>query len=225
MKRVAADHVKFLREYFRTFETTGAIAPSSRFVARALTKPLHERTDNVRILEAGPGTGSVTSEIIRHLKPGDRLDIVEINSRFADALSERFESDPRYMAVADCAEIHVCALQEFQADAQYDSIVSGLPFNNFPSELVEELFDACLELLRPGGTMSFFEYMYVRPVRRIVSGSRERLRLREIEEIFEVRFSKYHMRTDWVFVNIPPAWVQHLRIPEEIADEADGSVG
>ena len=32
-----------------------------------------------RILECGPGTGAVTAEIVRQLRPGDQLDILEIN--------------------------------------------------------------------------------------------------------------------------------------------------
>ncbi|REJ93335.1 MAG: methyltransferase domain-containing protein [Planctomycetota bacterium] len=223
MRRAAVDHLRFLREYFKTFETTGAIAPSSRFVARALTRPLRERTGPVRVLEAGPGTGAVTREIIRHIKPEDRLDVVEINSRFAAALQQRFESDPNYRAVADRSEVHVCPLQEFKADAPYDAIICGLPFNNFPSQLVEELFDTCLGLLHAGGTMSFFEYMYVRPVRGLVGGSRERTRLREISRVMEQRFTDHHFRTDWILVNLPPAWVQHLRLYGETARSTPSS--
>ena len=59
--------------------------------------------------------------------------------------------------------------------------------------------------------MSFFEYMYVRPIRRLVARSHEKTRLAEIERILQERFSRNRFHTDWVFVNVPPAWVQHLR--------------
>ena len=69
-------------------------------------------------------------------------------------------------------------------------------------------------MLNPGGTMSFFEYMYVRPVRRLVCPSHEKTRLAEIERVLQSRFAKHRFDTDWVFVNVPPAWVQHLRRDE-----------
>lgn len=211
MKQFVSDHVEFFRQYLRRFETTGAIAPSSRFLARALTRPLRERSEPIRVLEVGPGTGAVTRAIVRHIKPGDRFDLVEINERFAARLKERFAADPHYRQVADRADVHVCPLQEFAPGDPYDVIVSGLPFNNFPASLVEELLDLCLGMLNPGGTMSFFEYMYVRPVRRLVSPSHEKTRLAQIERVLQSRFAKHRFHTDWVFVNVPPAWVQHLR--------------
>lgn len=212
MKQFARDHVEFFRQYVRRFETTGAVAPSSRFLARAMTRPLRDCRDRaVRVLEVGPGTGAVTREIVRHIKPGDTLDLVEINEDFAQLMRQRFETEPGYRAVADRAMVHVCPLQEFEPEGRYDVIISGLPFNNFPSALVEELIDVCLELLNPGGTLSFFEYMYIRPLRRMVSGRHEKTRLGEIERILQARFQQHRFDTDWVFVNVPPAWVQHLR--------------
>jgi len=209
------DHLHFLRETVGRFETTGAIAPSSRFTADALTRPLRERTDPVRVLEVGPGTGAVTDSIVPHIKPTDRLDLVEINERFADLLRKRFETVDIYQRIAERAEIHNCPLQEFNPGEPYDVIISGLPFNNFQPELVAELVDHSLSLLAPDGTFSFFEYMYVRPLRRMASRREERTRLSEIERVLQERFAGHRFRTDWVFVNLPPAWVQHLRRGEE----------
>lgn len=213
MKQFVRDHVEFFRQYVRQFETTGAVAPSSRSLARAMTRPLCACRDrDVRILEVGPGTGAVTREIVRHVKPGDTFDLVEINAEFANLMRKRFETQPHYRTVAERSTVHVCPLQEFEPEGRYDVIISGLPFNNFPSTLVEELLDVCLELLNPGGTLSFFEYMYIRPLRRMVSRSEEKTRLGEIEGILQSRFADHRFDTDWVFVNVPPAWVQHLRV-------------
>ncbi len=208
-----SEHFHFYRQFRHRFETTGAVAPSSRFLARAMTSPLLRREGPQRVLEVGPGTGAVTSELARRLSPGSRLDLVEINEQFAQLLRQRFQQDRRFQPVADRAEVHHCPLQEFRPEEPYDVIVSGLPFNNFPPTLVEELIDHCLELLAPGGEMAFFEYMFVRPVRRVISSRDVRTRLGQIEEILQRRFDKYRVKRDWVFVNVPPAWVQHLKKP------------
>ncbi|MCA9055180.1 MAG: methyltransferase domain-containing protein [Planctomycetaceae bacterium] len=211
MKQALRENWEFLKQFRERFHTTGAVLPSSRFLARAMTQSLRDRGSPKRVLEVGPGTGAVTREIVQHINSADRFDLVEINARFADLLRHRFDNDPRYQPVAAQSAIHVCPLQEFQSDAPYDAIISGLPFNNFSSRLVGELVDACFGLLAPGGTFSFFEYMYIRPLKRTVLRGPERQRLSEIEELLQGRFREHRIHRNWVFVNVPPAWVQHLQ--------------
>jgi phospholipid N-methyltransferase len=206
------EHWRFYRQFRRRFETTGAIAPSSRFLARAMTSALSRRDGPLRVLEVGPGTGAVTREIVRRLGDQSRLDLVEINDEFAALLRERFRHDRRFQPAASRAQVHQCPLQEFRPAQPFDVIISGLPFNNFPAKLVEELLDQCLTLLAPGGEMAFFEYMFVRPVRRVVSPRGVRERLSQIEEVLKFRYARHRIKTDWIFVNLPPAWVQHLRV-------------
>jgi hypothetical protein len=79
MIRFLGEHVEFFRQYRQRFQTTGAVAPSSRFLARALAKPFEQHTGACRVLEVGPGTGAVTRRIVQMLKPADRFDLVELN--------------------------------------------------------------------------------------------------------------------------------------------------
>ena len=173
--------------------------------------PLKERTQPVRVLEIGPGTGAVTRQIVQLLRPDDRFDLVELNESFAAMLNRRFQVDPSYRPLARQSEIHVCPLQEFRTEVQYDYIISGLPLNNFSADMVREIFEIYFRLLAPQGVLSYFEYMYVRPVRKLMSGRKERARLNALDEIMGSYLSQHHFHTGWVFVNLPPAWVQHLR--------------
>ena len=206
------DQIDFIRQVRQRFYTTGAVLPSSRFLAYKTTRPLHQFKGPKRVLELGPGTGAVTRHIVKHINPDDRFDLVEINESFGQILNNRFQHDPDYKKVAAVSQVHICPLQEFKAEAPYDIIISGLPFNNFAAPLVEELVEASLKLLAPGGTYSFFEYMFMRPMRRAVTSGPDRQRLGEIEAILTKRFNAYRFRRDWVFLNVPPAWVQHLRL-------------
>lgn len=211
MPNFLKDHWEFLRQFRERFETTGAIAPSSRFLAKAMTNPMSRRERPGRILEVGPGTGAITQRIVRLLKPEDQFDLVELNEAFANLLRQRFEHDAAYHAVARQANVHVCPIQDFAAAEPYDIIISGLPLNNFPAELVQSIFETFFRLLAPGGTLSYFEYMYVRPIRKFIAGGAEKARLTELDRISNEYQSRYRVRRDWVFVNLPPAWVQHLR--------------
>ena len=98
----------FFRQFRQRFETTGAIAPSSRFLARSMTSFLAARdlSKPVRVLEIGPGTGPVTESIVKLLQPGDVFDLVELNEEFVSILKARFENERDWQRVRAQATIH-----------------------------------------------------------------------------------------------------------------------
>jgi phospholipid N-methyltransferase len=214
----------FFREFRRHFQTTGAILPSSRFLARALVKPLRLPRTPSRILEVGPGTGSVTREIARRLLPDDRLDAVEINGRFVKMLEARLQTDkvlrPR------CDQIHVihAAVQDLLGDSVYDFIVSGLPLNNFPVVLVREIFSTYTRLLKPGGMLSYYEYTLLRHLKTPFVGRRERRRLFRVGRVLRGYIRNFQVRRERIFINVPPATVRHLRLkPVLVAKRTAGA--
>ncbi len=207
------NQVAFFRQFRQRFETTGAIAPSSRFLARSMTSYLAVRDPAipVRVLEIGPGTGPVTDSIVRLLRPHDVFDLVELNEEFVRILHRRFESEPAWTNVKAQSSIHQLPVQEFQTSAPYDFVISGLPLNNFPAELVASIAATYFRLLKPGGVLSYFEYMYVRPIRKVVTRGAERIRITAIDTTMRQQCDRSRIRRDNIWLNTPPAWVQHLR--------------
>ncbi len=165
-----------------------------------------------RILEAGPGTGAVTTVLIDRLGPGDRLDLVELNDRFVERLGERFDREPAFQAVGERCRVLHQSVEQVATDQPYDLLISGLPLNNFDVDSVERILDAFGRLLRPGGTLSFFEYIAVRGARAIVSGRAERVRLAGIGQALDRLLSAGEIRRDWIWPNVPPAWVHHVEM-------------
>jgi phosphatidylethanolamine/phosphatidyl-N-methylethanolamine N-methyltransferase len=216
MWRLLHDQIAFFREFRSRFETTGAIAPSSSALARSMTRFLAERSQQIpiRVLEVGPGTGPVTDKIIPHLKGGDTFDLVELNAAFAERLKQRFDADPHWREAASFSRIHELPVQDFHSSQKYDFIVSGLPLNNFPSALVETITSHYFQLLKPGGMLSYFEYMYVRPIRRRLTRGPERERIVAIDDHMRNCCDRFRICRDSIWRNIPPAWVQHLRMPD-----------
>ena len=213
MLRFLRNQLVFLKQFGEQFETTGSLLPSSRFLAKAVTRYLAQRGDApIRVLECGPGTGAFTDQIVRHLRPGDQFDLVELNEAFVDVLEKRFSSEPAWQAVADQAEIHQLPLQEFDRPEPYDFIISGLPHVNFPPEVVETITDSYFRLLRPGGTLSYFEYLYIRPLKKIVTVGATRQKIHAVDRILAGHLQRHRLRRDTVLLNVPPAWVQHLRV-------------
>ena len=84
--------------------------------------------------------------------------------------------------------------------------------NNFGIELVERILGTFERLMAPGGTLSFFEYM---GVRRLPAALRvrqaDRTRLTGISRALGRLFERHGSTRDWIWPNLPPAWVHHLK--------------
>jgi phosphatidylserine decarboxylase len=202
----------FLRQTFANFHHTGAVAPSSPWVARALAEPLARRGDGpVEFLEAGPGTGAITGAILRHLRPDDRLTLCEINADFVAHLERRFRDDAVFAPFARQVTIHHGPVEDTGLEARFAHIVCGIPFNNFEPEVVERIFGSFRRVLIPGGTVSFFEYAAIRGLKRPFVGADERRRLDGVERIMHGLVEAHQVRAKLVLANVPPAWARCLK--------------
>ena len=187
--------------------------PSGRHLAKALARYVAEPAPAPRrIVEVGPGTGAVTRHIISALQPLDRLDLVELNESFVAQLKNRFQTDPHFNSASDRTRVLHCPVQELPSESTYDLIISGLPLNNFSVDLVERILHTLLNLLTPGGTLSFFEYIALRRMKSFFSGPVERRRLRGIQHAMRNVLNMHEIRRDAVWRNVPPAWVHHVRV-------------
>jgi phospholipid N-methyltransferase len=201
----------FFREFRQQYRNTGSILPSSRALARALTAEIRKPRGPARILEVGPGTGPVTAEILRRLRPADKFDIVEINERFVAVLRKRFAAEPLFRRRRGLVRLLHAPLQEMPGEGVYDFLVSGLPLNNFPVSLVREVFRAYRRLLKPHGVLSYFEYAGIRRLKLPFVKGRERKRLLCVGRLVERQIRLYQFREDLVYWNMPPAVARHLR--------------
>jgi phospholipid N-methyltransferase len=208
--RFWTEYTEFYQQFRRQYRNTGSILPSSRGLARALASSFHRRTGPARILEVGPGTGAVTAEILHQLRPGDRLEIVEINAQFIDFLRRRFEQEPLWRARRGQTALIHSPLQEVPGAGLYDFLISGLPLNNFPLSLVREIFAAYQRLLKPDGVLSYFEYLAIRDLKTTFSSAKETRHLRVLGKFLERRIRRYQVREQWVFLNVPPAVARHF---------------
>ncbi|HEY2837604.1 MAG TPA: methyltransferase [Pirellulales bacterium] len=206
------DHRLFFRQFVENFHTTGSLAPSSRWLAQALARYVAGHKPGRKILEVGPGTGAVTRWIVPQLAASDSFDVVELNRSFVEHLRERFERDPFFTPARTQTRILHQAVEDLDPAGGYDAIVSGLPLNNFSGELVGQILSTLSRLLAPGGTLSFFEYVGVRPVKRTLAGRNERARLTTIGQHLYALLKPHEFHRECVLRNFPPAWVHHVRL-------------
>jgi phospholipid N-methyltransferase len=154
----------------------------------------------------------VTREILKHLQPGDHLDAVEVNSRFAALLKRRFAKEMFFQFHREQVQVIHSAVEDLPGEAVYDFIVSGLPLNNFPVAQVREIFKAYTRLLKPGGTLTYYEYVLIRQLKTPFVNRRERRRLYRVGRVVGEYIRDYQIRREKVLINVPPAIVRHLHL-------------
>ena len=200
----------FLKQAAGDFTHTGAVLPSSRFLAKQMTASLHAKEEPRRILEVGPGTGPFTKAILSTLRQGDDFHVVEINPAFCAHIEQTILQPYRIQHPDHDVQLHESPIQEANLEPGFDHIICGLPFNNFPLELVELIFETMLGLLRPGGDLTYFEYAGLRRLKTPFVSRRERHRLSGISLVFANLASKFSGSRKLVLSNVPPAFAIRL---------------
>ncbi len=147
--------IDFLKESIRNLRLTGSVAPSSRFLSRAIVAKIDpERADVV--VELGPGDGVITRFILERLRPDARLLIFEINEVFVEKIRDTFY-DARLTVIHDSAENMEEHFRKMNIQ-KVDYIVSGIPFVMLPETLTKRIMLECRRWLRTGGRFIQFHY-------------------------------------------------------------------
>ncbi len=186
------------------------MAPSSRFLAKTIVQSIPERA-NKRVLEVGCGTGAFTKEILKKLQDGDEFHIVELCPNFCDSVESRllqpFRKDNPNITVG----LHNAPIEDANLDGTFDAIICGLPFNNFPLELVEHLFEVMLGFLNSGGELSYFEYLGMRGLKRAFGLPTIRRETKQRSKDINNRFAQCSGSQQTVWRNIPSCRVVRLK--------------
>jgi phospholipid N-methyltransferase len=133
----------------------GSIVPSSRFLIRQLLQPINWARAHI-IVEYGPGVGSITAEVLRHMRQDATLIAIEMNPDFVRYLRGAF-ADRRLRVVEGSAESVDEILQRFgYTRANY--IISGIPFSTIPAALRERILRKTCDLLEPGGAFLVYQF-------------------------------------------------------------------
>lgn len=209
-------HATFFWQFLTRFNSTGAVLPSSRRLSRALVRHVGTtRKGPIRVLEAGPGTGVVTRELLPRLRPGDQVVIYEANEKFVNFLRKRFETDPEFAPWKDAVRLVHGLVQDCDVSG-FDHAVCGVPFTNFPPDVVRVILDAMWSRLKPGGTLSFFEYAGMRKARAVTARRPTRERLKAVNAVTRDFEARYGVGSDLVLLNFPPAHARHCRKPARV---------
>ena len=183
----------FIKEFVSQPLVIGAVAPSSRFLARKMLDGAALSAAGT-VVEYGPGTGAFTDHILRGLPAECRYLAIELNPSMARLWRERHPGRTLYRN--SVANVERLCRREGIDEGGVDLIFSGLPWASFPDELQEQVLEATLRVLRPGGQLITFGY---RVGTWLPKGKR-----------FYQRLPGYFsdvQRSEWEWRNLPPAFV------------------
>ncbi|MEZ5987733.1 MAG: phospholipid methyltransferase [Planctomycetota bacterium] len=154
------DHARFLRTFLSSPGSTGAIAPSSRVLARAMIAGLELGPDDL-VLEFGPGTGPFTEALRGILAAPEQYLGIERNPDFVGLLEGRFPGLRFVEGSAEDAGHHLAAHRERTGRrGPLRAILSGLPFASLPAAVQDGILDALEPLLEDGAEFRTFQYVH-----------------------------------------------------------------
>ncbi len=187
---------RFLSSFVRHPIATGAIAPSSRHLAREMVGWINWN-EVTTCVEFGPGTGAFTPSILKSMNEDTHFFAVELNSQFAATMKSKFPNvDILCRSVAD-----IDAICDERGVSTIDCIVCGLPWAAFSSELQQTLINAILSRISKGGYFCTFAYLQGT---LMPAGVRFR-------RLLHKSFTSVQ-RSSTVWRNLPPAFVYQCRV-------------
>ena len=192
---MSGSSTNFLLQFLRNPSQTGAVLPSSGYLAEAMVDWLDLGAAR-SVLEYGPGTGSFTPHILKRVGMDCSFLAIERNATLAEEFRRKL---PDVELIQDSVE-NVRAICDRAGIDSVDCIVCGLPWAAFTEDLQRRLLDSMMTVLRPGGQFVTIAYLHGLP---LPAGRRFASRLPEY--FSEVRKS----RTVWR--NVPPALVYRCR--------------
>jgi phosphatidylethanolamine/phosphatidyl-N-methylethanolamine N-methyltransferase len=153
------DEVRFFRSWIERPLSTGAVAPSSKILARAMARYVVPNSSGP-VVELGPGTGPVTEALVEAGVDPARLVLVEFNPTFCRLLRARYPEATLVQGDAYSMRRLLEALLLEPAAA----VVSGLPLMTKPIKMRLRLVRDAFELMLPGAPFVQFTYSVASPV-------------------------------------------------------------
>ncbi len=186
----------FAAEALADYKTTGAVAPSSRYLARAMLRPLTFRPGCV-VVELGPGTGVMTRALLDALPPDGTLFAFEISSRFHAFLKKKFP-DKRLVLLQTGAE-HLSKELHQRGCKHVDAVVSSLALGFFSDAERHALLESLVRVMDEHSV--YTQYQYIQGL-ELKEGKFRRFSIRPLLSQY---FDSVTCKTVWR--NIPPAFV------------------
>ncbi|MCL2197515.1 MAG: methyltransferase [Defluviitaleaceae bacterium] len=178
-------NLKFILQYILKPRTTGAILPSSRFLARKMVENINFESAKC-IVEYGSGTGVFTENLLAKRQENTTLLLLERNDDFCKILRDKYKNEKNIHIINDSAE-NIGKYLEQHGFTHADFVISGLPFASLPQDVSNNILTQTVKFLSPEGSFTTFQYSLLKM------------------DFFSRYFSTYTKKRE--IRNIPPAHI------------------
>ncbi len=144
----------FLREMIMQPSKIGAIAPSSKQLARKMVLPIDINRAGL-IAELGPGTGVVTKALLEKGAPEKNIIIIEHSKKLARHLKIKYPN----LNVIEGDALHLTKYFS-KTDQPIRYIVSSLPLRNLSEKAVARINKQMLDVLSDDGLLIQYTYSW-----------------------------------------------------------------
>jgi phospholipid N-methyltransferase len=135
------------KKFLRKGKEVASVCPSSPYLIRALLKGLDFRTAQV-IVELGGGTGPITAELARRVRPGCKLIVLELDPDFCQRLRQRFP----HLDIVQGDALDLPQILDARGIDLVDHIISGLPMPSIPEPNRSRIIQHINDRLKPEGS-------------------------------------------------------------------------
>jgi phosphatidylethanolamine/phosphatidyl-N-methylethanolamine N-methyltransferase len=149
----------FFRQWLRSPKSMGAVIPSSRALARAVSREIVWRPGQV-IVELGAGTGAISQGLIESGLPPEALVMIELDRPLFGYLRDRF---PAVRVINGDATRLVDILRQ-QGIGEVGTVISGIPMVTMPLAFQRAIIQQSFAALAPGGCHLQYTYSPISPI-------------------------------------------------------------
>lgn len=148
------DKITFLKTVVSHPRTTGAIFPSSKYLANEMASHVLKQPGGI-VVELGAGTGVVTDALLQSGIKSKDIIVIEYSHKLVKLLRHRF---PKIVTIEGTAE-HLSTLL-LDEKRKINTIISSIPLRSLPINVSQTILDEIQRVLPSGGRYIQFTYSF-----------------------------------------------------------------
>ncbi len=184
-----------LRQFIKKPGTVGTLCSSSPALAKVMVENIDIASAHY-IAELGPGTGAITSSILKNITTDSKFFAIELDQTIYEEFRKHH---PNITIYHDSAE-NLTSIINKEKLPHLDIVISGLPWSVFSEKTQNKIINEVISALNDGGYFTTFAY-----IQGIFLPSARRFKKLLQNNFSSVEISKI------VWNNFPPAFVYRCR--------------
>ncbi len=151
----------FFSAFLKYPKEIGSVMPSSKFLINKLLNNINFKNAKC-IVEYGPGTGCITTEILKRARKNCKVLCFELNKNLYNYLKSNIK-DNRLTIINDSAENIQKYVKKLNIE-KVDYVISGIPFSILPKRKKSVIIKETKNILKDDG--KFVIYQFVNSVKK-----------------------------------------------------------